>query len=115
MQRVTERVFSNDSMDDDNGTCAYGSQNAPSTVAVATVATCAALLGVTGAMLNCAVVTGVLGNAKLGTTINRLLVWICGSAMLESCLGMAAKVLILGNDVINKSTFMCLLPFALHN
>ena len=53
-------------------------------------------LGLAGAILNIVVIFGVTGNARLGTTVNKLLIWICGFALMEGTLGILMKVLILG-------------------
>lgn len=55
-----------------------------------------ALVGVLGTVLNILVILGVLGNARLGTTVNKLLIWICTFALLEATLGITMKALILG-------------------
>ena len=54
------------------------------------------VLGLVGAALNIVVIYGVSGNARLGTTVNKLLIWICGFALLEGTVGVLMKVLILG-------------------
>ena len=54
------------------------------------------LVGTIGAFLNCLVLIGVGGNARLGTTVNRLLTWICVIALMESTVGITVKSLILG-------------------
>ncbi len=54
------------------------------------------LVGLAGALLNSLVLLGVSANAKLGTTVNKLLAWICIMALLESTLGVTLKSLILG-------------------
>lgn len=54
------------------------------------------LMGITGFWLNLIVLIGVIGNAKLGTSINKLLAWICFTAMLEAVFGILAKALIIG-------------------
>jgi hypothetical protein len=54
------------------------------------------LMGLLGVLLNSLVLVGVCGNARLGTTINKLLIWICGVAILESSAGILIKALILG-------------------
>ena len=54
------------------------------------------LMGLLGVILNSIVLIGVCGNARLGTTINKLLIWICGVAIMESSLGIIIKGLILG-------------------
>ena len=56
------------------------------------------ILGLIGASLNIVVIFGVSGNARLGTTVNKLLVWICGFALLEGTVGVLMKVLILGKN-----------------
>ena len=53
------------------------------------------LMGLSGIFLNSVVLVGVCGNAKLGTTINKLLIWICGVAIMEASAGIAVKALIL--------------------
>ena len=60
------------------------------------LALCLCLVGIFGAFLNCLVLIGVGGNARLGTTVNRLLTWICVFALLESTIGIVMKSLILG-------------------
>ena len=60
------------------------------------LAFCLCFVGLTGAFLNCLVLIGVGGNARLGTTVNKLLSWICIMALLESTLGITVKSLILG-------------------
>ena len=58
------------------------------------------LMGLLGIILNSVVLIGVCGNARLGTTINKLLIWICGVAIMESSVGIVIKALILGmNDL----------------
>lgn len=54
------------------------------------------LMGLTGIVLNSVVLVGVCGNARLGTTINKLLIWICGVAIMEASAGVIIKALILG-------------------
>ncbi len=56
------------------------------------------LMGVIGFWLNLIVLIGVIGNAKLGTSINKLLAWICFTAMLEAIFGILAKALIIGKN-----------------
>ena len=53
-------------------------------------------MGLTGIVLNSVVLVGVCGNARLGTTINKLLIWICGVAIMEASAGVIIKALILG-------------------
>ena len=60
------------------------------------LALCLCAIGLLGAFLNGLVLIGVGGNAKLGTTVNKLLIWICTIAILESLLGILVKALILG-------------------
>jgi hypothetical protein len=57
------------------------------------------LVGLIGALLNSLVLVGVGGNARLGTTVNKLLIWICTIAILESTLGILMKALILGKKL----------------
>ena len=60
------------------------------------LALCLCAIGLLGAFLNGLVLIGVGGNAKLGTTVNKLLIWICTIAILESFVGILVKALILG-------------------
>ena len=55
-----------------------------------------AVIGICGTVLNVVVILGVLDNARLGTTVNKLLIWICSFALLEATLGITIKSLILG-------------------
>ena len=55
-----------------------------------------AFVGGIGTSLNGLVLIGVGGNVKLGTTINKLLIWICSMALLESTIGIGIRTLILG-------------------
>ena len=57
-----------------------------------------------GTGLNSLVLIGVGGNAKLGTTVNKLLIWICSMALLESIIGIGVKILILGMQKNEKKT-----------
>ena len=62
------------------------------------LALCLVFVGLTGAFLNSLVLIGVGGNARLGTTVNKLLSWICIMALLESTIGITVKALILGKS-----------------
>jgi len=53
-------------------------------------------LGILGAFLNGLVLVGVRGNVRLGTTVNKLLIWICTMAGCEATFGILMKSLILG-------------------
>lgn len=53
-------------------------------------------LGLLGTFLNSLVLVGVGGNVRLGTTVNKLLIWICTMACGEATLGILMKSLILG-------------------
>ena len=46
------------------------------------------------------VLVGVKGNAKLGTTVNVMLGWICTIGILEGTFGLLAKCLIFGKLLI---------------
>ena len=58
-----------------------------------------AFVGLIGTGLNSLVLIGVGGNVKLGTTVNKLLIWICSMAILESIIGIGVKTLILGKEI----------------
>ena len=60
------------------------------------------LMGLTGVVLNSVVLIGVVGNARLGTTVNKLLVWICAVAIMEASVGIIIKALIL-SKLINQN------------
>ena len=55
-----------------------------------------AFVGGIGTSFNGLVLIGVGGNVKLGTTINKFLIWICSMALLESTIGIGIRTLILG-------------------
>ena len=57
------------------------------------------VLGCLGLGLNILVIKAVRRNKKLSTSINDLLVWICFSSSMEASLGIAAKILIIGNKM----------------
>ncbi|XP_059081983.1 uncharacterized protein LOC131879641 isoform X2 [Tigriopus californicus] len=57
------------------------------------------LVGLVGACLNILVILGVYGNARLGTTVNKLLIWICCLSLLEATVGILMKTLILANVI----------------
>ena len=57
-----------------------------------------AALGAFGAVLNALVVIGVRGNAKLGTTVNKLLIYITCFAFLEAVYGILVRSLALGKQ-----------------
>ena len=57
------------------------------------------LLGCLGLGLNTLVIKAVRRNKNLSTSINDLLVWICFSSSMEASLGIAAKILIIGNII----------------
>ncbi len=59
-------------------------------------------VGVIGAVLNALVVIGVRGDAKLGTTVNKLLIWITCFAFLEAVYGTFIRSLVLGNEYVMK-------------
>ena len=61
-----------------------------------------AFVGLIGTGLNSLVLIGVGGNAKLGTTVNKLLIWICSMAILESIIGIGVKTLILGKEILMR-------------
>lgn len=63
-----------------------------------------ALVGLVGACLNILVILGVYGNARLGTTVNKLLIWICCFSLLEAIVGILMKVLILGELMMSLDT-----------
>ena len=67
-----------------------------------------AFVGLIGTGLNSLVLIGVGGNAKLGTTVNKLLIWICSMAILESIIGIGVKTLILGKEIKETES---ILPF----
>ena len=67
-----------------------------------------AFVGLIGTGLNSLVLIGVGGNAKLGTTVNKLLIWICSMAILESIIGIGVKTLILGKEIDETES---ILPF----
>jgi hypothetical protein len=62
------------------------------------------LMGLTGLVLNSVVLVGVVGNARLGTTVNKLLVWICGVAIMEASAGIIIKALILSKFIRIRSS-----------
>jgi len=64
------------------------------------------LMGISGFFLNLIVLVGVVGNAKLGTSINKLLAWICSTAMLEAVFGILTKALIIGK--ISFESLICI-------
>ena len=57
-------------------------------------------MGVLGLLLNCLVILGVRSNRKLSTSINILLLWLCGASILEASLGVIVKCLVIGELVI---------------
>ena len=57
-------------------------------------------VGVLGLLLNCLVILGVRSNRKLSTSINILLLWLCGASILEASLGVTAKCLVIGQFFI---------------
>ena len=57
-------------------------------------------MGVLGLLLNCLVILGVRSNRKLSTSINILLLWLCGASILEASLGVTAKCLVIGQFFI---------------
>ena len=63
------------------------------------------LMGLSGIFLNSVVLVGVCGNARLGTTINKLLIWICGVAIMEASAGILVKALILSKGPFINSRF----------
>ena len=69
-----------------------------------------AFVGLIGTGLNSLVLIGVGGNAKLGTTVNKLLIWICSMAILESIIGIGVKTLILGKEILMRQRVSC--PFS---
>ena len=63
-------------------------------------------VGVLGVVLNVLVVVGVHGNARLGTTVNKLLIWISCFSLLEASIGILMKALVLGKTRLMRHSRM---------